>query len=110
MKIAEANAPTEIAQIPLIIENIMENSFLVMINTSRFEGDDIPPRKTELGDGDGLGSFIRITEDQEIANCTLEFDEVMNAYVVTCKILKKAYQSRRSCSYLDQNWLNPNEV
>jgi hypothetical protein len=33
MKIAEANAPTEIAQIPLIIENIMENSFLVTINT-----------------------------------------------------------------------------
>jgi hypothetical protein len=33
MKIAEANAPTEIAQIPLIIENVMENSFLVTINT-----------------------------------------------------------------------------
>jgi hypothetical protein len=33
MKIAEANAPTEIAQIPLIIENIMKNSFLVTINT-----------------------------------------------------------------------------
>jgi hypothetical protein len=33
MKIAEANASTEIAQIPLIIENIMENSFLVTINT-----------------------------------------------------------------------------
>jgi hypothetical protein len=33
MKIAEANAPTEIAQIPLIIENIVENSFLVTINT-----------------------------------------------------------------------------
>jgi hypothetical protein len=33
MKIAETNAPTEIAQIPLIIENIMENSFLVTINT-----------------------------------------------------------------------------
>jgi hypothetical protein len=33
MKIAEVNAPTEIAQIPLIIENIMENSFLVTINT-----------------------------------------------------------------------------
>jgi hypothetical protein len=33
MKITEANAPTEIAQIPLIIENIMENSFLVTINT-----------------------------------------------------------------------------
>jgi hypothetical protein len=31
MKIAEANTPTEIAQIPLIIENIMENSFLVTI-------------------------------------------------------------------------------
>jgi hypothetical protein len=35
MKIAEANAPTEIAQIPLIIENIMENSFLVTIKLSR---------------------------------------------------------------------------
>jgi hypothetical protein len=33
MKIAEANAPTEIAQIPLIIKNIMENSFLVTIKT-----------------------------------------------------------------------------
>jgi hypothetical protein len=33
MKIAEANAPTKIAQIPLIIEGIMANSFLVMINT-----------------------------------------------------------------------------
>jgi hypothetical protein len=33
LKIAEANAPTEIAQIPLIIDNIMENSFLVTINT-----------------------------------------------------------------------------
>jgi hypothetical protein len=33
MKIAEANAPTEIAQIPLIIENIMENSFLVTIKS-----------------------------------------------------------------------------
>jgi hypothetical protein len=33
MKIAEANAPTEIAQIPLSIENIMENSFLITINT-----------------------------------------------------------------------------
>jgi hypothetical protein len=33
MKIAEANAPTEIAQIPLIIENIMKNSFLVTLNT-----------------------------------------------------------------------------
>jgi hypothetical protein len=33
MKIAEANAPTKIAQIPLIIENIMENSFLVTINS-----------------------------------------------------------------------------
>jgi hypothetical protein len=31
MKIAEADAPTEIAQIPLIIENVMENSFLVTI-------------------------------------------------------------------------------
>jgi hypothetical protein len=33
MKIAEANAPTEIAQIPLIIENVLKNSFLVTINT-----------------------------------------------------------------------------
>jgi inhibitor of KinA sporulation pathway (predicted exonuclease) len=33
MKIGEANAPTEITQIPLIIKNIMENSFLVTINT-----------------------------------------------------------------------------
>jgi hypothetical protein len=33
MKIAEANAPTEIAQIPLIIKNIMEKSFIVTINT-----------------------------------------------------------------------------
>jgi hypothetical protein len=33
MKIAEANAPTEIAQIPLMIENIMENSFLATIKT-----------------------------------------------------------------------------
>jgi hypothetical protein len=33
MKIAEANAPTEIAQILLIIEDIMANSFLVTINT-----------------------------------------------------------------------------
>jgi hypothetical protein len=33
MKIAEANAPMEITQIPLIIKNIMENSFLVTINT-----------------------------------------------------------------------------
>jgi hypothetical protein len=33
MKIAEANAPTEIAQVPLIIENIMGNLFLVTINT-----------------------------------------------------------------------------
>jgi hypothetical protein len=33
MKFAEANAPTEITQIPLIIENIMENSFLVTLNT-----------------------------------------------------------------------------
>jgi hypothetical protein len=33
MKIAEANAPMETAQIPLVIENIMENSFLVTINS-----------------------------------------------------------------------------
>jgi hypothetical protein len=33
MKIAEANASTEIAQVPLIIENIMKNSFFVTINT-----------------------------------------------------------------------------
>jgi hypothetical protein len=33
MRIAKANASTEIAQIPLIIENIMENSFLVTLNT-----------------------------------------------------------------------------
>jgi hypothetical protein len=33
MKIAEANAPTEIAQVSLIIESIMENSFLITINT-----------------------------------------------------------------------------
>jgi hypothetical protein len=33
MKIAEANAPTEIGQIPLVIEDIMANSFLVTINT-----------------------------------------------------------------------------
>jgi hypothetical protein len=33
MKIAKANAPTEIAQIPLIIENVLENSVLVTINT-----------------------------------------------------------------------------
>jgi hypothetical protein len=32
MKIGEANAPTEIAQIPLVIEDIMANSFLVTIN------------------------------------------------------------------------------
>jgi hypothetical protein len=33
MKIAEANAPTEIAQIPLVIEDIMANLFLFTINT-----------------------------------------------------------------------------
>jgi hypothetical protein len=33
MKIAEVHVPTEIAQIPLIIENVMENSFLVTIYT-----------------------------------------------------------------------------
>jgi hypothetical protein len=33
LKVAEANSPTEIAHIPLIIKNIMENSFLVTINT-----------------------------------------------------------------------------
>jgi hypothetical protein len=33
MKIAEANASMEITQIPLIIKNIMENSFFVMLNT-----------------------------------------------------------------------------
>jgi hypothetical protein len=33
MKILEANTPMDIAQIPLIIENIMENSFLVTIKT-----------------------------------------------------------------------------
>jgi hypothetical protein len=33
MKIGEANAPTKIAQIPLIIEKSMANSFLVTINT-----------------------------------------------------------------------------
>jgi hypothetical protein len=42
-----------------------------VIVTSRFEGDDIPPGKTELQDGDGFGSLIRVTEDQEEANCTL---------------------------------------
>jgi hypothetical protein len=44
------------------------------MSTSRFQGDDIPPGKTELREGDGLGSLIQTTEDQEIANCTLEFD------------------------------------
>jgi hypothetical protein len=33
MKVSEANAPTEIAQISLVIEDIMANSFLVTINT-----------------------------------------------------------------------------
>jgi hypothetical protein len=36
------------------------------IVTSRFKGDKIPPGKTELREGDGLGSLIRITEDQPI--------------------------------------------
>jgi hypothetical protein len=44
MKIAEANAPTEIAQIPLIIENIMENSFLVTINTWTIKIHDVIDR------------------------------------------------------------------
>jgi hypothetical protein len=57
-----------------------------VIVTSRFEGDDIPPGKTGLQEGDGFGSLIRVTEDQEQANCTLEFDEVMNVYVVRCMI------------------------
>jgi hypothetical protein len=33
MKIAEANTLTKIAPIPLIIANVLENSFLVTINT-----------------------------------------------------------------------------
>jgi hypothetical protein len=53
------------------------------------QDDDIPPGKTELQDGDGFGSLIRVTEDQEEANCTLEFNEVMNAYVVRCMISKQ---------------------
>jgi hypothetical protein len=43
MKISEAKAPTEIAQIQLIIENIMENSFLVTINTWAMKLHDEPP-------------------------------------------------------------------
>jgi hypothetical protein len=46
--------------------------------------------KTKLQDGDGLGSLIRVTEDQETANCTWEFDEVMNAYVVRCMTSKES--------------------
>jgi hypothetical protein len=60
-----------------------------VIVTSRFKGDDIPPGKTELQEGDGCGSLIRVTEHQEQANCTLEFDEVMNVYLVRCMISKE---------------------
>jgi hypothetical protein len=60
-----------------------------VIVTSRFEGEDIPPGKTELQDWDGFGSLIRVTEDQEEANCTLEFDEVMNVYVVRCMLSRE---------------------
>jgi hypothetical protein len=69
-----------------ITTNVVREDVIV---TSRFEGDDIPPGKTELQDGDGLGSLIRVTEDQEEANCTLEFDEVMNVYVVRCMISRE---------------------
>jgi hypothetical protein len=48
------------------------------------EGDEIPPGIEELDDGYGYGSWVRASEDREIANCSVESDEVLGRYIVRC--------------------------
>jgi hypothetical protein len=44
----------------------------------------IPFGKEELDYNDEYRSWIRGTDDREIANCTVEYDEVLKNYIVRC--------------------------
>jgi hypothetical protein len=46
----------------------------------------MPPGIEELDDGYGYGygSWIRASEDREIANCSVELDEILGRYIVRC--------------------------
>jgi hypothetical protein len=38
----------------------------------------------EFNEGDGYKSWIRASEDREIANCSVESDEILGRYIVRC--------------------------
>jgi hypothetical protein len=48
------------------------------------ENDDIPPGIEALDEGYGYGSWIRASGEREIANCSVELDEVLGQYIVRC--------------------------